>query len=112
METIRIRDTGWKKVGSGINIPDPQHWLLPVSIVDPGHFGPDQDPRIHASDQWIRIPAIFVLDLQDANKKNFSAYYFLKVHLRGRDLAELWTRSSRVDRASGFDPSILRHSGI
>jgi hypothetical protein len=30
-------------------------------------------------------PAIFVLDLQDANKKlfekSFSAYYFLKVHL-------------------------------
>jgi hypothetical protein len=20
-------DPGWKKVGSGINIPDPQHWL-------------------------------------------------------------------------------------
>jgi hypothetical protein len=31
-------------------------------------------------------PAIFVIDLQDANKKlffkSFSAYYFLKVHLR------------------------------
>jgi hypothetical protein len=26
METIRIRDPGWNKVGSGINIPDPQHW--------------------------------------------------------------------------------------
>jgi hypothetical protein len=25
METVRIRDPGWKKVGSGINIPDPQH---------------------------------------------------------------------------------------
>jgi hypothetical protein len=23
METVRIRDPGWKKVGSGINIPDP-----------------------------------------------------------------------------------------
>jgi hypothetical protein len=22
---MRIRDPGWKKVGSGINIPDPQH---------------------------------------------------------------------------------------
>ena len=21
-------DPGWKKVGSGINIPDPQHWIL------------------------------------------------------------------------------------
>ncbi len=30
-------------------------------------------------------PAIFVIDLQDANKKlflSFSAYYFSKVHLR------------------------------
>jgi hypothetical protein len=25
METVRIRDPGWKKVGSGINIPDPPH---------------------------------------------------------------------------------------
>jgi hypothetical protein len=30
METVRIRDPGWKKVGSGINIPDPQYWLPPV----------------------------------------------------------------------------------
>jgi hypothetical protein len=28
METVRIRDPGWKKVGSGINIPDPPHWML------------------------------------------------------------------------------------
>jgi hypothetical protein len=32
-----------------------------------------------------RDPAIFVIDLQDANKnlikKSFSAYYFLKIHL-------------------------------
>jgi hypothetical protein len=27
IETIRIRDPGWKKVGSGINIQDPQHCL-------------------------------------------------------------------------------------
>jgi hypothetical protein len=28
METVWIRDPGWKKVGSGINIPDPPHWVL------------------------------------------------------------------------------------
>jgi hypothetical protein len=28
MEKIRIRDPGWKKFGSGINIPDPQHCIL------------------------------------------------------------------------------------
>jgi len=31
------------------------------------------------------VPAILIIDLQDANKKlifkNFSAYYFLKVHV-------------------------------
>jgi hypothetical protein len=27
---MRIRDPGWKKVGSGINIPDPQHCFIPV----------------------------------------------------------------------------------
>ncbi len=26
-EKIRIRDLGWKKYGSRINIPDPQHWF-------------------------------------------------------------------------------------
>jgi hypothetical protein len=28
METVRIRDPGWKKVGSGTNIPDPQYWQI------------------------------------------------------------------------------------
>jgi hypothetical protein len=28
METFRIRYPGWKKVGSGINIPDPQHCIF------------------------------------------------------------------------------------
>jgi hypothetical protein len=31
METVRIRDPGWKKVGSGINIPDPQHCIQEVN---------------------------------------------------------------------------------
>ncbi len=30
---------------------------------------PDPDPRIHASDEWIRILLFFVINLQDANKK-------------------------------------------
>jgi hypothetical protein len=48
------------------------------SVADRGHFGtdPDADPAL-APD-----PAIFIIDLQDANKKLFfSAYYFLKLHL-------------------------------
>ncbi len=31
METVQIRDPGWKKIGSGINIPDPQHWFFWVA---------------------------------------------------------------------------------
>jgi hypothetical protein len=27
MGKIRIRDPGWKKSRSEINIPDPQHWI-------------------------------------------------------------------------------------
>ncbi len=56
------------------------------SVADPWHFGVDPDPRIHASDRILDPdPAIFVIDLQDASKKQicytiFSAY-FLKVHL-------------------------------
>ncbi len=54
--------------GSGSGSVDPCLWLM-----DPD---PDSDPE----------PAIFVIDLQGANKKLnflnfFSAYYFLKVHL-------------------------------
>ncbi len=35
---ILIRDAGWNKLGSGINIPDPQHWKksrdnVPLSIL-------------------------------------------------------------------------------
>ncbi len=49
------------------------------SVADPWHFGvdPDPDPRIHASNWWIRIRirildpdlAIFDIELQDASKK-------------------------------------------
>ncbi len=52
-----------------------------ISVADPWHFG--TDPRVHASDLWIRILLFLVIDLQDADKKLFfsSAYYFLKVYL-------------------------------
>jgi hypothetical protein len=53
------------------------------SVPYPGHFGvdPDPDPRVHASDKWIRIldpdPAIFVIDLQDTNKNLFKKFFCL-----------------------------------
>jgi hypothetical protein len=34
METIRIRDPGWEKVGSGINIPDLQHCMEDSPTLD------------------------------------------------------------------------------
>ena len=32
---MRIRDPGWRQSdpGSGINIPDPQHWIHPVPLM-------------------------------------------------------------------------------
>ncbi len=30
-------------------------YVLETSVADPWHFGVDPDPRIHASDKWIRI---------------------------------------------------------
>jgi hypothetical protein len=57
-----------------------QSFVLKSSVVDPWHFG--TDPCLWPMDPDL---AIFVLDLQDGNKKlflkSFSAYYFLKVHL-------------------------------
>jgi hypothetical protein len=51
METVRIRDPGWKKVGSGINIPD-QHprsaTLLNSSTVEIINYG-------IFSSHWVRI---------------------------------------------------------
>ncbi len=34
MERVRIRDGTKSDLGSGINIPDPQHWFLPFSVVE------------------------------------------------------------------------------
>ncbi len=63
-----------------------------TSVVYPWHFGvvPDSDLRIHASGWWIqiqiRIRSCYFHHwpsrrLQKTNKKSFSAYYFLKVHV-------------------------------
>ncbi len=72
--------------------------VLCDSVADPCHFGVDPDPRIHASDYWIRIririririldpsPTILVIDFKMPAKNSFfntifAAYYFLKLHL-------------------------------
>ncbi len=57
------------------------------SVPDPWHFCVDPDPRIHDSDECIRIRTLLFssLNFKTPTKTNFkisfSAYYFLKVHL-------------------------------
>jgi hypothetical protein len=64
----------------------------PHNVADPWHFGvypdPDLDPRVHASDLWIRIRILLFssLTFKIATKNNcfwrsLSAYNFFKVHL-------------------------------
>jgi hypothetical protein len=49
-------------------------------LQDPWHFGTDPDPAPDPDPDTESDPAIFVSDLQDANKNffllSFSAYYF------------------------------------
>ncbi len=55
------------------------------SVQDPWNFGTDPDPRIHSSDEWIRMRFRILLFLSlNFKTSKFSAYYFegtLKVHL-------------------------------
>ncbi len=73
--------------GSGSGSADPRLWLM----------DPDSDPD----------PAIFVIDLQDARKKqffntNFSTYYFLKVHLHHFSKIKSQKESQNSTRNQGF----------
>ncbi len=43
---IRIRDPGWNKVGSGINITDPHHWLRQLSGLESRHLSKIQNGDI------------------------------------------------------------------
>jgi hypothetical protein len=45
METVRIRDPGWKKVGSGINIPDPPHCIRIALVMDTGFAFDDKNKK-------------------------------------------------------------------
>jgi hypothetical protein len=55
MEKVRIRVRGWKKLGTGINIPDPQHCIVHGSRsgISKKVLNQDLDPGFWAS--WIRI---------------------------------------------------------
>jgi hypothetical protein len=57
-----------------------------TSVADPWHFDVDPDPRSGCMPLTDPDLAIFIIALEDANKKvilkkSFSAYYFPKVHL-------------------------------
>ncbi len=63
MEAVRIRDPGWKKVGSGIRDKHPGSSTLSVlrirdsgffltSVSDPYSFFPNPDPEVEAGDQY------------------------------------------------------------
>ncbi len=66
---------------AGIRVKSSLQLTFVTSVADPWHFcimdlNADSDPD----------PAIFIIDLPEANKKkffeqSFSTYYFLKVHL-------------------------------
>ncbi len=66
------------------------NFLARISAVDPWHFDTDPDPRVGNSDQWSRIHRIRYCYFRPWPSKsqqkiifisNFSACYFLKVHL-------------------------------
>jgi hypothetical protein len=58
--------------------------MIVLRIHDILGVDPDPDPRIHASDLWIRIPilapdpSIFVIGLQDASK---NTYFLIQIFL-------------------------------
>jgi hypothetical protein len=72
MEKIRIRDSGWKKVGSGIriNIPYPQHgfWsTLPLTFAKSNMTLKNMDRKITGIFVWNFLGAFF--------KNHFKEFY-------------------------------------
>ncbi len=69
------------------SLEDSRPVLKASSVPDPWHFVVDPDPRIHASDWWIRMRILlfssftFKTPTKNNFKESFSAYYFSKVHL-------------------------------
>ena len=72
--------------------------MVCASVADPWHFSvypdPDLDPHIHASDQ--SDPAIFLIDLQDANKKLICLIKSVFCLLLFQDA---WTSFSKIKRS-------------
>ncbi len=74
----------WVRGGKGAPTPRIGEHVQPSSVADPwyGAGSVSADPCLWLTDPDPGSdPAIFVHDLQDANKKGFSAYFFLKVYL-------------------------------
>jgi hypothetical protein len=67
METVRIRDPGWKKVGSGISIPDPPHcdpgcgtFMATGSGIRDGKKNLDPAARMNISDLFRELGISFL----------------------------------------------------
>ncbi len=74
---MRIRDPGWKKFGSGINIPDPQHCMISSSTygvdalaqkhANPADPAPDAQHclnsfKLHKTYYWLHtVPVVWTL---------------------------------------------------
>jgi hypothetical protein len=77
-----IRDPGWIKSGSGINIPDPQHWEVLYYL--PGVLpGVDTSSRIKASFRRIQSWYLPILVSFDQTIVDLSVQYFLVVAYSG-----------------------------
>ncbi len=80
------------------------------SVADPCHFGMDPDPRIHASDKWIRILLFSSLTF----KMTTTAFYFLKVnlhHFSKRKNNKKESQNSRNQGSSFFFCIMIKESG-
>jgi hypothetical protein len=79
----------------------------------------DPDPRIHASDKWIRIrildpdPAIFVIDLQDASKKLiFNTIFFCLLLLEATFTSFFKAGSGSIPLTSGSGSGMPKNMWI
>ncbi len=90
-------------------------YVLATSVADPWHYDVNPDPRIHASDKWIRIWILLFSSLtfktpKKTNFLSFSAYYFLKVHLQHFSKIKS-KKKSQNNRNEGISCLVIEGSG-
>ncbi len=61
----QIRDPGWEIFGSGINIPDPQHWIISFQIWFPSAKKDRRDNQLsNNNDNRERVPRVYLMSLE------------------------------------------------